>query len=404
MANGQMGRGQRSDFWSERLQPGLMYLAEQYDPRSLADFPSVEGLMEMGAAKGPVTNETVGQLGADLASPFAAKIPAMLGMIAGRRAMTANLTNFDRAQRLDNFGKSKNEIYKQTGLYKGVDGQWKFEIPDTGATFPLEAKSVASAEPPPTNYLGRGVNDMGHPTVRTRWQGTLGEAMVHPELYKAYPELADMPVMISDDILPFGTQGQFTPAQGGMPGYIELANIPGASSTLLHEVQHAIQQMEKFGFGSEPKHATDILRKREKAWLDEVNRAQNTDEYKRAANIKLEMQNRLRDRYRAGEINDQQFDQLLDQIESEVGDKYPIYAFGSRLTGNPWVVDPSDYENYRRVSGEAEARLVQNRFANPERAKVQPPFLMYDVPAERQFNIFTGGQVTLPASNIMGTR
>ena len=78
---------------------------------------------------------------------------------------------------------------------------------------------------------------------------TLGEAINHPELFKAYPKLADLSVLLSpkaadDASAMFARGGLFTDP------YIEFnPNSNTAKTDLLHEIQHAVQKIENFAKG-----------------------------------------------------------------------------------------------------------------------------------------------------------
>ena len=53
-----------------------------------------------------------------------------LGTFAGPRAQGANLNARAMAQYLENMGKDKDVIWHQTGWFRGVDGNWKWEVPN----------------------------------------------------------------------------------------------------------------------------------------------------------------------------------------------------------------------------------------------------------------------------------
>lgn len=75
---------------------------------------------------------------------------------------------------------------------------------------------------------------------------TLGEAISHPELFKLYPELRDLPFQVMD--LPKGTKAAF----GGDKGVAlsRSATDAEAFNSIIHEVQHGIQKVEGFTGGS----------------------------------------------------------------------------------------------------------------------------------------------------------
>ena len=51
--------------------------------------------------------------------------------VAGRNAATANLEALGQAEDLEVNGYNPGEIYRETGCFRGADGQWRFEIDDS---------------------------------------------------------------------------------------------------------------------------------------------------------------------------------------------------------------------------------------------------------------------------------
>ena len=141
---------------------------------------------------------------------------ASLNSFAGEKAITANVGKLDQAKAMLEKGADEVEIWQKTGWFKDKDGAWKFEIGDSKARLNPNFKSG----------------------------GRLGELLEHEELFKAYPELKDVSVKKIND-------------EGGEklgyydPNKKEIAiNNIGDKSTLMHEVQHAIQEIEGFAKGS----------------------------------------------------------------------------------------------------------------------------------------------------------
>ena len=144
-----------------------------------------------------------------------------LGMFGGRMAKTANLKALSQAERLEKAGTNREDIWKLTGWGKGTDGEWRFEIPDHHAQF-----------------------RNGIPKEKTN----MGEAFSHPELYKAYPELAE------------GTVRQTSPGVSHYGANYGLNRVginptgPHPRSTMLHELQHSVQDIEDFARGTNTVH------------------------------------------------------------------------------------------------------------------------------------------------------
>ena len=139
-----------------------------------------------------------------------------LNSFAGEKAITANVGKLDQAKAMLEKGADEVEIWQKTGWFKDKDGAWKFEIGDSKARLNPNFKSG----------------------------GRLSELLEHEELFKAYPELKDISVKKIND-------------EGGEklgyydPNKKEIAiNNIGDKSTLMHEVQHAIQEIEGFAKGS----------------------------------------------------------------------------------------------------------------------------------------------------------
>ena len=139
-----------------------------------------------------------------------------LNSFAGEKAITANVGKLDQAKAMLEKGANEVEIWQKTGWFKDKDGAWKFEIGDSKARLNPNFKSG----------------------------GRLSELLEHKELFKAYPELKDIKIKkIIDE-------------KGENLGYYdpnkkEIAiNSIGDKSTLMHEVQHAIQNIEGFAKGS----------------------------------------------------------------------------------------------------------------------------------------------------------
>jgi len=155
-----------------------------------------------------------------------------LGMFAGRRSKTFPWTEAVAADIGEQMGKHPTDIYKNTGLFRGVDDKLRYEIPD-------EAARIKPAAGPL------------EPGQRLR----AADYFDHPELFKAYPELGEIPVMHQP-----GMNGAAHAApHGDYPnGYIKMDMVKNAHafnddaprSMMLHELQHAIQNREGFATGA----------------------------------------------------------------------------------------------------------------------------------------------------------
>lgn len=155
---------------------------------------------------------------------------------AGQKATqaAAKISDLVTARLMESQGLSENEIWKTTGWSKGADGKWRFEINDENAKLRgLHGESGTALESikPDSSY---------------DW--TLSDVLDFPELFAAYPELADVKITRKNGFMDF-----FGSQQGWFNELTNVINITQNAkdplSTLLHEVQHWIQSKEGFAPG-----------------------------------------------------------------------------------------------------------------------------------------------------------
>lgn len=142
-----------------------------------------------------------------------------VGMFAGRRAATADLSALDAAKRIKDTPAS---VLDQTGWFRGPDQKWRFEIPDDQARLTLD----------PNN---------------PKYTAQLSDVLYHPDFYKAYPDFQSIPTHVDLTNPNPDTLGSYLPTSAGSGRNITL-NTPSLD-TMLHEIQHGVQQRENFAPG-----------------------------------------------------------------------------------------------------------------------------------------------------------
>lgn len=170
-----------------------------------------------------------------------ANSPTGYKMFAGRQAMSSDqvpdstteklMTRLSAAIVMKSAGESNEEIWRQTGWEKNPDGRWRFEISDADAKFKTDFATLEESK-----------------AFDTKREYKLSEVLDHPTLFKYYPELADVKFIKNAPFLDFGRsiQGWFSDTEN------TIAVTPYAQnplSTLLHEVQHWVQNKERFAPG-----------------------------------------------------------------------------------------------------------------------------------------------------------
>ena len=157
-----------------------------------------------------------------------------IGQVGVSNLDPENRFGFDRAEQMVRKGFDLTVIKIQTGWEQGIDGFWRYEIPD-----PFMESDVIEDYVKPR--FGEPIN------IRM----ILKDALI----LKAYPQLENLTLyaMFSPRK---GTAGYYNPATRGMvvsmgsPSDIFDYRIEGV---LLHEVQHLIQEIEGFAKGGDPK-------------------------------------------------------------------------------------------------------------------------------------------------------
>lgn len=211
-----------------------------------------EGMMALGRAGERLAERVVpevmargglpAQLMTDLAQGSQSKI------WIGQNAKNWDAVSNKVAKELDAAGVDAREIWSRTGNWKAPDGKWRQEISDRGAE--LRTTFDASMASKANNYVG-GL------------EGPIGGMLRHEELYKAYPELLRtdrMSVTKLPEWLPeSANSGVYKRTYGGK-GALEIRNKTeeGALNTAVHELQHGVQNIEKFQGGGMEGQFKDI--------------------------------------------------------------------------------------------------------------------------------------------------
>lgn len=274
-----------------------------------------------------------------------------LNQLAGENAETANMKSLRKAQEMDAAGDYADDIYKETGWLKGVDGKWRFEIPDN-----LDA-------------VDWSVFEKGNRENPTRLLWAIYD---NPRLYEAYPWLQKIPVELSE--LKEGTNGGV-----GNYGNTQVIVInkgladDSKSGTLIHEIQHLIQDREGLAVGGTKETAWQQIEDRIQQLSQDIKQYELGEQYAQTALDKEEIFWADEKNEEAEALVDQEMEELEKQIPEE--DREKIWRLASdreylRNELNEHFKD--DYFLYRNLAGEQEARHATERaikHTNVERAR-----------------------------------
>jgi hypothetical protein len=310
-----------------------------------------------------------------------------LRVFGGTKSRTADKNALTKAQIMESQAAERDAIWRQAGWGRGAEGRWRYEIPDVGTTVDPAKFQL----------------DLSTATIPSGMKTTLSEYINHPELFAAYPEFKNMVVKgyygdPSDSVngyyMPRSNRGTINPGFNEPYIALNLNNVRTPDqqrSTLLHEIQHAVQQKEGFVPGSNSLNfAPDTIpnpdiniyedalvhnpaMKEMNAtigspdWKDAINKSNEFYEkvYKQKFNEIEELEDKT------GKDLGPQYRVLSDQYEAEIDKLYPIFARVKELkkelensgipVARPYRNFLSPFEAYYRTAGEVEARNVQNR-------------------------------------------
>lgn len=351
-------------------------------------------------------------LGPGVAGGFAqgaAARNAERGMFAGVGAKNADLKALKVAEKLEAEGVDKDAIWSQTGWGRGADNKWRFEIDDSGSVYT------------PENY--RNEYSFGNRYKTGRLQTILD----HNKLYDdGYEFNANVAQRLSDD----STLGSYKKFRD--EDFIDLRLGRGnekEKSTLLHEIQHGIQEREGLNRGGDPKSLQPLTNPDLEEWHKLLQTDKDLINYRSAVSsvpYKLEMENAnkfwknvyedkwesiWKDKSIDGDEKTRLLDDILKESRAETEKITPTIVLADKLAeklkarGIPRQAPPFTLDGnaqYQRLSGEVEARNVQTRMnMTPAERLLTPPWKTEDVARDKQIVRFGGGKsMSLPTDDL----
>jgi hypothetical protein len=291
----------------------------------------------------------------------------LLSIFAGPRSQTADREALndalEAAKNMKEVNASKGfkgltsedvqDIFASTGWFPGVDGKWRYEIPDT-------VRARAGMPNPDQMFMDYAEKEKRlwgpRATPEVLWrnarvdvpeltrQGTLSQFIQHPELFEAYPELANLGAKFT------GAPGMSPSGVNNMDGTIEAS--AGTQTDLvsvgLHEIQHQIQLMEGFANGGNPEAMGQYLAQLEPSAMEQLN-FPNPYAIYRALMGEVEAR-QVQDRYELGYAagNDPRIPGVAPTLDTSP--EYPTGGFGMDIP-REWQLNPMWFANAENVPG-----------------------------------------------------
>lgn len=256
--------------------------------------------------------------------------------MAGEKAINAPLVKLNESKALEAAGTTPEDIFKQTGWLKGVDGKWRFEIPDNITKIDLGAF--------PKNK-GAAI--------------TLGALYDNPQLYEAYPHLSGINVVWRDLAANHETARTLLNTENVFESVIELninAEVEGAiKGAIIHEIQHIIQEAEGFASGG----SSATIRKRISRELDRLELDAKTVE---KVNPKAKELVMLWSNLAEGDIAENiKKEEELASDEKTFEAAKELDTLYQRIDELKRALGKDDYRIYHNLAGEQEARATAKR-------------------------------------------
>lgn len=328
--------------------------------------------------------------------------------LAGQKARTANSQTLQLAEQMEQEGASREEIWQETGWTRTMDGQsWRFEIDNSEAEYrgggdaqfrknhadyaeyqdllqKMFEGTISESEMQRMEQLD-DIWSGEYARLRERVESgnaTLADVLQHDSLYEAYPELRDVKVRLESDT--GSKNGSYDPSTNTITISEDKPGDSAKVGTMLHEIQHAIQQIEGWESGASPEYWAAREYENGDTASD---RAQEL--YSRTLNsLDKADQNKV---IRYNELDREMEATFSADPESEAGKRYAKYEaeqdkLYEELYKNEWfrrlldlqrkMENPQSayYEMYLNTAGEIEARNVSERYrmAQEERRKTAP--------------------------------
>ena len=326
----------------------------------------------------------------------------LLASYAGKKSETADSSALSKAVQMEQDGVDNESIRKETGWFLGMDDKWRFEINDSGVS--LKNNS---------GYINSNIENISNGIYSSMPLDDLVDAK---DLFSNYPKLKNITVTLKG--YKSGQEGASIRELGGkwfisvnnaitksggiksnngpfsvskedadiinkeekQLGNTKLTiNVEDLKSMILHEIQHAIQDIEGFATGG----SIDIVTK-----FDNDTKLQ-------MAKVEAEIKQAIKLKGGGEWVYESS---SLEEIISSSDAAQDIKEWAVRIVkGGEKSIDEftsnTPWKQYKRLAGEIEARDVQSRMRlTPKERKHKTPYKSQGISKEDAIVRFEGGK------------
>lgn len=292
---------------------------------------------------------------------------------AGEKAENADKAALNTAKEMEKNGADAETIRQKTGWFRGADGKWRWEIDDSSAETDTKWGFLRNPDAKRYNelfekaylYDTATAEDLNELQILDKnLKGVrksplyLDEIVRHDKLFEAYPALRDVKVRFEANT--GNKEGSYHPEENEFVLRTGLKLEPEKlKNTLIHEIQHAIQEQEGFARGANPGYWDEMMQRGYSRRKNDGRIERARKEYHRVFDSAPE---EFKDKVRR--INRARLDGDYDAAETVIDELYDSeYAdLWSQLdmAEFEWRSDRGEelnaYDLYRNTAGEIEAR------------------------------------------------
>ena len=284
------------------------------------------------------------------------------------------------ARIMEKNGEDAEDIRKATGWFRGADRMWRYEVDNSTDEFNRKGDNLKAENPDYAEYknLWSKVQDM---TITDgEWKrlqeltkvvkpknaadgGKLSEYLKAPGLYEQYPQLKDITLRFEE--MEEGLRGYYNHGKNEIvlnKNFLGEYASDKAKSTLLHEVQHWIQNYEGFASGASTEYWQNML-----AGGNEIVTRDMQEQTRNLQSLRnrypgIDRLARHAEKYVSEHDAEAYEDVYRQAAEAGINEGVLDYYRGLRdFVMNPMKESRAPFELYRDTAGEVEARDVQKR-------------------------------------------
>ena len=328
----------------------------------------------------------------------------LLFQIVGENAQLAQDTrdNLQVARDMEADGKDAKTIRLATGWERGADGKWRYEIDDSKAEYNWGLKAQIKFE------FNKVVK--------------LSDIFNYPELFKVYPRLKELKFEIKD-LEDKAESGYYSSKENKIvinKVFYSNGSIKGreAEAVILHEIQHAIQDIEGFARGGSPEEFANYKNERiaeilaaEKQELENLfdNDALSRDiiseyeKYQYQEDGVKQFYEYLADKHN---LTIKQAKKAANELASRIGDDPTTANYKAKIEFyNQIIKSKNPFEQYQRLAGEAEARNVEARMGmTPDQRRATTLQETEDVARDEQAILFGKDKIVRSSKEKQGAK